>query len=275
VTGWRHDLLGGHVALVTGGSRGIGKAIARAYAAAGAQVMISSRKADALSAAVAEIPGDLAWTAANAGDPDDAARCVDATIERFGRLDILVNNAATNPYYGPLVDIDRPRAEKTVQVNQVAALTWTQRAWHAWMADHGGCVVNIASVGGFALEPNIGMYNVTKAALIYLTRQLAGELAPTVRVNAIAPGLIRTDMARALLDVAEASAMSRIPLGRIGQPHEIADAAVYLASPLASYVTGHVLVADGGALVAGARASGIERAKETAAAGRDEGKERQ
>ena len=178
----------GKVALVTGSSRGIGLAIATELAASGARVMLSSRKADALEAAVAGIDGDVAWTVANAGEPDQAAACVAATIERFGAVDILVNNAATNPYMGPTIDIDLPRLDKTIAVNWRAPLVWSQLAWQRSMQEHGGAILNVASIGGLSVEPTIGAYNATKAALLHLTRTLAAELAPGVRVNAIAPG---------------------------------------------------------------------------------------
>ncbi|HXQ90467.1 MAG TPA: SDR family oxidoreductase [Acidimicrobiales bacterium] len=243
--------LDGKVALVTGGSRGIGRAIATRFAQSGADVMLSSRKAESLADAAASmegLDGAVAWHAANVGDPGAAQRCVDATVARFGSLDVLVNNAATNPYFGPLMDIDLARAEKTVQVNQEAALVWTQCAWRASMAQGGGAVINLSSVGGFSVEPGIGWYNVTKAALVHLTRQLAYELGPTVRVNALAPGLVRTDFARALWERSGDAVARRLPLRRLGEPDDIATAALFLASEAASWITGHVLVVDGGAL---------------------------
>jgi len=243
--------LDGKVALVTGGSRGIGRAIATRFAEAGAHVMLVSRKADALAeaaAAMSDLDGDVVWRAANAGDPEAAEQCVAATVERFGSLDILVNNAATNPFYGPLVDIDRSAAEKTVQVNQLAYLTWTQCAWRASMQSGGGNVINVSSVGALSVEPGIGWYNVTKAAVAHLTRQLAGELGPAVRVNALAPGLVKTDFARALWETREERIAARLPLRRLGVPDDIATAALFLASDAASWLTGHVLVIDGGAL---------------------------
>ncbi|MEO7429832.1 MAG: SDR family oxidoreductase [Acidimicrobiales bacterium] len=241
--------LTGKVALVTGASRGIGKAIAQRFAEAGASVLLSSRKQDALDAAAAEIGGDVAVTVANAGDPDQAAAAVAFCMERFGAVDILVNNAATNPYFGPAIDIDLERYDKTWDVNVRAPLVWTQLAWRASMAERGGSVINIASVGGLSVEPGIGIYNGTKAALIHLTRTLAAELAPAVRVNAIAPGLVKTDMARALWEPAEERIAASMPLARLGEPVDIANAALYLASDLASWVTGHTLVVDGGALL--------------------------
>jgi NAD(P)-dependent dehydrogenase (short-subunit alcohol dehydrogenase family) len=243
--------LDGKVALVTGGSKGIGKAIAAAYAASGAQVMISSRKADVLEAAAAEMEGEVAWCAANAGDPVATARCVAATMDRFGSVDILVNNAATNPYMGPLMGIDESRAAKTVQVNQWAVVQWTQEVWRASMKDNGGSVINVASVGGIGVEPTIAYYNVTKAAVIHLTRQLAAELGPGVRVNAIAPGLVKTDFARALWENYGDDVAKHLPLRRLGEPEDIAGAAVFLASDAASWVTGTTLVVDGGSLVGG------------------------
>lgn len=241
--------LKGKVALVTGASRGIGKAIAQSYADAGAAVLLTSRKLVALEAAAAEIGGDVAVVVANAGDPEQAAAAVAHCVERFGAVDILVNNAATNPYFGPAMDIDLGRYDKTWDVNLRGALVWTQEAWRQSMHTRGGSVINIASIGGLSIEPGIGIYNTTKAALIHLTKTLAAELAPLVRVNAIAPGLVKTDMARALWEPAEERIAASMPLARLGEPADIANAALYLASDLASWVTGHTLVVDGGALL--------------------------
>jgi NAD(P)-dependent dehydrogenase (short-subunit alcohol dehydrogenase family) len=239
--------LEGKVALVTGASKGIGAAIAKAFACAGAGVMLSSRKIDALERAAAEIEGDRAVFAANAGNPEQARACVEATIERFGRIDILVNNAATNPHYGRVIDADLPRFDKIVEVNLRGPFVWTQQVWNHSMREHGGNVINIASVGGMTYRSNIGVYDMSKAALIHLTKHLATELGPNVRVNAIAPGLVKTDFARALWEPAGDRLDFPWPLKRLGQPEDVAKAALYLASDLSSWVTGEVLVVDGGA----------------------------
>ena len=247
--------LDGKVALVTGASKGIGLAIARGLAASGASVMISSRKPDALEAAVETIEpsggAQVAWFAANAGDETAPVAAVGATVDRFGAVDILVNNAAANPYFGPTLGISASQMDKIHQVNQRAVVLWTAAAWNAGMSERGGVVINISSVGGMATDIGaIGYYNATKAAIVHLTRQLASELAPTVRVNAIAPGIVKTDFARALWEPDEAGTARRVPLRRIGLPDDISGAAVFLASNAASWVTGHTLVVDGGLLVA-------------------------
>ena len=247
--------LDGKVALVTGGSRGIGKAIARAVADAGAQVMITSRKAESCEETARELGPRVAWEAGHIGRSEDAERVIDAAIERFGGLDILVNNAATNPYAGPTIDVDRARWDKTLEINLSAPLFWTQLAWRRSLKQHGGAVINISSVGGFSTNPILGVYDVTKAALIHLTKQLAAELGPGVRVNAIAPGLIRTDFARALWEGDRGDQVARsYPLRRLGEPEDVGAAALYLADPAASgWVTGHTIVLDGGGLVGFAR----------------------
>src|SRR5437660_1824782 len=241
--------LDGKTALVTGASKGIGFAIGKAMAESGAKVMLSSRKQEGLEKAAAEIDGEVDVFAANAGEPDQADAAVNATIERFGSLDILVNNAATNPYFGKAIDIDLSRYDKTFQVNVRGVFVWTQLAYKKWMHEHGGSIVNIASVGGMHYGSFIGIYDTTKAAVIYLTKHLAAELAPAVRVNAIAPGLVKTDFARALYESGEEAVAAMVPLKRLGMPDDIAPAAVFLASDAASWVTGEVLVADGGMLV--------------------------
>ncbi len=246
--------LTGRTALVTGASRGIGKATAEALAAQGCNVVLASRKQEALDEVAAEIraahPGvGVLAKAAHVGDADAARACVQAAVEEFGGLDVLVNNAGTNPYFGPMVDLDAARAEKTVQVNQLSIVLWTQLAWKLSMAERGGSIVNVASVGGLLTEHGIGFYNATKAAVIHLTRQFGLELAPTVRVNGVAPGIVRTKLARALWEDNEAEIAKFMPLGRIGEPEDIASAIVFLAGDTASWMTGQTIVIDGGGAV--------------------------
>ncbi|GAA4385915.1 SDR family oxidoreductase [Actinomadura verrucosospora] len=246
--------LEGKTALVTGASRGIGKAIATALAAEGANVVLSSRKQEALDEVAKEIraahPGaGVLAKAAHVGDAEQAAACVDAAVAEFGGLDVLVNNAGTNPYFGPMADIEPAAAAKTVQVNQFAVVQWTQLALRASLAERGGAIINIASVGGMLTEHGIGYYNATKAAVIHLSRQFAMELAPKVRVNCIAPGLVKTHLARALWENNEAEISKYMPLGRIGEPEDIANAAVFLAGDASSWMTGQTLVVDGGATI--------------------------
>ena len=246
--------LEGRVAIVTGASRGIGAATALALVREGAAVALTSRKQDALDAVADQIRADvpdarLITRAAHAADEEAAAAVVAATLDAFGRLDVLVNNAATSPYFGPLADLDKARADKTVDVNMWGPLMWSQQAWRAVFADNGGAIVNIASIGGLSTEPGIGWYNATKAALVHLTRQLAVEMAPGVRVNAVAPGLVRTHLAKAMWENFEAQVAAALPLGRIGEPDDIADAVVFLAGSASRWVTGQTLVVDGGTLV--------------------------
>ncbi|MEY4231594.1 MAG: hypothetical protein RLZZ362_2443 [Actinomycetota bacterium] len=238
--------LDGKVALVTGASKGIGKAIAATLASSGAKVMLVSRKLEGLQAAAAEIGGDTEVYAANTGDLDAAEACVSATIERFGGLDILVNNAATNPYFGATLGVDPGRFDKTFQVNLRGPLFWCQAAWEAAMKDKPGVMVNIASVGGLRAEGGLGVYNLTKAALIHLTRQLASELGPT-RVVGVAPGLVQTDFAAFLVDNFGDRLAAQMPLKRLGEPQDIANLVTFLASDAASWITGETYVIDGGA----------------------------
>jgi NAD(P)-dependent dehydrogenase (short-subunit alcohol dehydrogenase family) len=245
--------LDGKAALVTGGSRGIGKGIAQAFAEAGAQVMITSRKADACEAAAAEMGHGVRWFASNVGDPAQAEACTDATLDAFGRLDVLVNNAGANPYAGPTIDVDLPRWEKTIQVNLTAPLLWTQLAWTKYMKESGGgcTIVNVSSVGGLATNEVLGVYDVSKSALLHLTRQLAAELGPQARVNALAPGLIKTDFARILWEGERgAEVAQRYPMKRLGETLDIAGAALFLAADTGSWITGQTIVLDGGGLVA-------------------------
>jgi NAD(P)-dependent dehydrogenase (short-subunit alcohol dehydrogenase family) len=242
--------LDGKVALITGGSRGIGKATAQTYIDNGAQVMITSRTAETCEETADELGDACHWTASNVARAEDAERVVAETIKTLGRVDILVNNAATNPYAGPVIDADVARWDKTFAANVTGTLVWSQQAWHQWMKDNGGNIVNIASVGGFVTHPHIGSYNITKTAVMALTRQLAAELSPGVRVNAVAPGLVKTDMARFLWEgEGGEQAAKAYPLKRLGEVEDIANAALYLSSEASGWITGHTMVVDGGGLV--------------------------
>jgi NAD(P)-dependent dehydrogenase (short-subunit alcohol dehydrogenase family) len=242
--------LSGKVALVTGASRGIGLAAAQRLHDAGASVVITSRKQENLDEALEVFGGSSRVSAVtgHVGRSEDAAKVVAHTVATFGSLDILVNNAATNPYFGPLVDIDDERMRKTYEINQASVLFHVREAWKASMEKRGGVIVNVASIGGLGPEPGIGWYNVTKAAVIHLTKQLAYELAPAVRVNAIAPGLVRTELARGLWETREEEIVSHIPLRRLGEPDDIATVIVSLASDATAWMTGQTIVVDGGTI---------------------------
>ena len=238
--------LRGKTAIVTGASRGIGKAIAKSFVDAGAQVMLTSRKLDALQAAAKEMDGETDVFAANAGEIDQAQACIDATIKRFGKIDILVNNAATNPYYGETLGVDSARFDKTFQVNLKGPLFWSQAVWNASMQKNPGVILNIASVGGLRAEQGLGVYNLTKAAVIHLTSQLACELGKT-RVVGIAPGLVKTLFSSVLIENVGDKLASALPTKRLGEPQDIANLALFLCSDLASWITGETYVIDGGA----------------------------
>lgn len=228
----------------------MGKAIAAAFAASGAKVMITSRKADRCAGAAEEIGHGCEWEAGHVGRPDDAERIVGAAMERLGAVDILVNGAGTNPWAGPLMDVDLSRWNKTFEVNLTAPLYWTQLVWRSHMRDNGGVIINMSSVGAFKTSPVLGAYDVTKAALVHLTRELAAELGPGVRVNALCPAVVRTEFARLLWDSAEGEEVAaRYPLQRFGDVDDITGAAMFLASDASSWMTGQVIVLDGGDLV--------------------------
>jgi NAD(P)-dependent dehydrogenase (short-subunit alcohol dehydrogenase family) len=250
--------LSGRVAVVTGGSRGIGRAIARRFAERGARVIISSRRAEGLAAAAAELSGEVGVgevvaVAAHVADEEAAKRCFGDAVDRWGRVDVLVNNAGTNPHFGRTVDVDRGRWDKIIEVNLWATLRWTQLALEAGLGRSGvGSVINVSSNLSYAPGGPSGVYGLSKAALNYLTRQLAVELGPDVRVNAIAPGVIETDMAQVLVRRGEALS-GQWPLPRFGLPVDVADVAEFLASPASSWMTGQILTVDGGAGLVGRR----------------------
>src|SRR6266566_209989 len=247
----RFDLKG-RVALVTGASRGIGSAISEALAEQGAQVVLSSRKQTDLDDEAARIntrfPEQAVGIAAHAGRPEDLQRLVEEVMNRFSRIDILINNAATNPYFGPVLGAELSAWDKTFEVNLRGIFVLTRLVYRVSMEAHGGAIVNIASIGGIRPGLGLGVYNVSKAAVIMLTRQLARELGGQVRVNAVAPGLVKTRFAEALWGNQEIldRVLAQNPMGRIGVPSEVAAAVLFLASDAASYVNGEVLVVDGG-----------------------------
>jgi NAD(P)-dependent dehydrogenase (short-subunit alcohol dehydrogenase family) len=249
--------LTGKTAVVTGSSRGIGRAIALRFAEHGASVVISSRKAEACAAVAAEIeakygPGRAIAIPANISSKEDLRRLADAAAAHFAKIDILVCNAASNPYYGPLADISDDQFRKILDNNIVANHWLISFVAPEMIARRDGAIVIVSSVGGLKASTTIGAYNISKAADFQLARNLAAEFGPhNVRVNCIAPGLIRTDFARALWENPDNLKVynSRTPLGRIGEPDEIAGAAVFLASPASAFMTGQAIVVDGGATI--------------------------
>jgi NAD(P)-dependent dehydrogenase (short-subunit alcohol dehydrogenase family) len=247
------EALKDRVAIVTGASRGIGLGIAAELVRQGARVCVTARGQEALDAAVAELGGpDMAI--AVPGKSDDAehqAEAVARTLEAFGSLDMLVNNTGINPVYGPIADVDPVAAAKILAVNVLAPLAWTRRARDAWMGEHGGSVVNISSVAGVRPSPGIGMYGVSKAALIRLTTELAVELGPRIRVNAVAPAIVKTQFATVLYEGREEQVAAAYPLKRLGVPEDIAGAVAFLLSDQASWITGQTLVLDGGVTLTG------------------------
>jgi len=247
--------LKGRVALVTGASRGIGEAIAKAYAERGARVIVSSRKQDgceAVAGAIVAAGGDAVAMACHIGDMEALARLFAAVQERYGRLDVLVNNAATNPYYGHVLDTDLGAFQKTVDVNIRGYFFASVLGGRLMRAGGGGSIINIASVNAIRPGPLQGIYSVTKGAVLNMTKAFARECGPEgIRCNAILPGLIRTKFAGTLISDEQQLQhyVGSNPLRRVGEPQDIAGAAVFLASDASSYVTGEFLVVDGGFLV--------------------------
>ncbi|GIE79545.1 3-oxoacyl-ACP reductase [Actinoplanes philippinensis] len=242
------------VAIVTGASRGIGFAIAQRFVAQGARVAVTGRDADALEAAVKELGGpEVALGVAGKGDdPAHRAAVVDAVRERFGPVTTLINNIGINPAYGPLATLDLNAARKMAEVNLIGTLGWIQEALRGGLAESGGSVVNISSVSGVRPAPGIAFYGTTKAALIHLTEELAVELAPRIRVNAVAPAVVKTRFASALYEGREAEVAATYPLQRLGNTDDVAGTVAFLCSPDASWITGQTIVIDGGLTLTGA-----------------------
>ncbi|NEB75637.1 SDR family oxidoreductase [Streptomyces sp. SID14478] len=239
--------LSGNVALVTGASRGIGYGIAEAFIARGDRVCITGRGEDALKEAVETLGSErVIYAAGKAHDEAHQAAAVARTMEAFGRVDFLVNNAGTNPVFGPMAELDLNVARKVFETNVVSALGFAQQTWKAWQSENGGAIVNIASVAGVTASPFIGAYGMSKAAMVNLTLQLAHEFAPKVRVNSIAPAVVKTKFAQALYEGREAEAAASYPMGRLGVPEDIGGAAAFLTSHQADWITGQTLVVDGG-----------------------------
>jgi len=247
--------MSGRVAIVTGASRGIGEAIAARFAEAGSRVTICARKADSLHAAAERIASRFGQdrvlvVAAHTGKEEDCTRVVTETTKHFGKVDVLVNNAATNPYFGSFLDVDMGAWDKTFDVNLKGYFFMAREvARHLLAREAGGSIVNVASIAGLMGSPMQGVYGMTKAAIVSMTKTLSAELAARkVRVNAIAPGWVDTRFASAVIqnDALVAEVKKRTPMQRYGVPEEIAGGALYLASDASTYMTGHTLVIDGG-----------------------------
>jgi 3-oxoacyl-[acyl-carrier protein] reductase len=240
-------------AIVTGASRGIGLAIAERLVADGAKVVITARKQQALDEAVASLGGaeHAIGVAGRADDVEHQAATVAAAIETFGSADLLVNNAGINPAYGPLMELDHDAARKITEVNCLGTLSWTQQVYRAWMREHGGAIVNVASVGGIRPAPGIAYYGASKAMLIHLTEELAVELGPNIRVNAVAPAVVKTRFAEALYVGREEEVAEVYPLKRLGEPDDIGSVVAFLLSDDAAWMTGQTAVIDGGLTLAG------------------------
>ena len=251
-SGGRHE---GAVAIITGASRGIGLGIAERLVADGAKVVITARKADALAEAVSRLGGrtNAIGIAGNAADEEHQDVVIEAARETFGGLHLLVNNTGINPVYGPMLDTTLDIARKVLDVNVVAAFSWIRKAVAAGLGDedHPGAVVNLASVAGQGASGVIGWYGVSKAALIHLTTELGYELGPDVRVNAVAPAVVKTKFAEALYEGREEKVIRAYPMKRLGAPEDIAAAVSFLLSTDAAWITGQTLTIDGGVTLGG------------------------
>jgi len=242
----------GTTTLITGGSRGIGFAVAERLVAEGGRVILTARNEEGVAAAVASLGGADVATGLHGkiDDPHHIDRLFELAAE-FGGLSHLVNNIGINPVYGSLVDLSPDAAAKILGVNVIASLEVTRRAATAGVRDRSGAIVNIASIAGVLSSPGIGMYGVSKSAVIGLTRQLAAELAPEVRVNSVSPAAVKTQFARALYEGREAEVASAYPLARLGEPADIAGPVAFLLSADAAWITGQNIVIDGGVSVVG------------------------
>ncbi|MFD3686226.1 SDR family oxidoreductase [Nocardiopsis sp. NPDC058631] len=243
----------GRTAIVTGASRGIGLAIARRLVDEGARVCVTARKPEPLREAVEELggPGHAIGVPGRADDPQHQDEAIAATLEAFGSVDLFVNNTGINPVYGRMVDLDLDAARKIVEVNALSAISWVQKAYKAWMSEHGGAIVNVSSVAGLKPAPGIGFYGATKAMLIHITEELAVELGPGIRVNGVAPAVVKTRFAAALYEGREEKVAAEYPLGRLGVPEDVAGAVAFLLSEDAAWITGRTLVLDGGVTLTG------------------------
>lgn len=249
------DLLG-KSALVSGASRGIGHAVAAELLRRGANVLITARKPEPLEQAAKELrelghQGEVVALAGNSGDAEARAAAVDRVVSEFGSLDILINNTGINPVYGSLMEADLDAVRKIFDVNVVAALGYVQQAYKAWMRDNGGAIVNVASVAGIRSTGVIAAYGASKSALIRLTDELAWQLGPRIRVNAVAPGVVKTKFADALYSADEEAAARTYPLKRLGAPEDVARLIGFLVSDEASWITGETIRVDGGLLSTG------------------------
>ncbi|GAB3867561.1 SDR family oxidoreductase [Nocardioides maradonensis] len=238
----------GKTAVVTGASRGIGLGIAERLVAEGARVVITARTKEALDEAVAHLGGPevAVAVAGKADDVEHQAETIRTAIETFGSLDLLVNNTGINPVYGPLVDLDLDAARKIVEVNCIAAVSWVQQAYRAWMKQHGGAIVNVSSLSSVRTAPMIGFYGASKAMLNSLTELLAVELGPDVRVNGVAPAVVKTRFAKALYEGREEESSRAYPLKRLGEPEDIGSVVAFLLSDDAAWMTGQTVLVDGG-----------------------------
>ena len=242
----------GKVAIVTGASRGIGLGIAERLVADGAKVVITARKPEALAQAVAHLGADnAAFVVGAADDASHQDETIATAMDRFGSLDFLVNNTGINPTYGRMIEMDLEPARKIFEVNVLAALSWAQKAYAASLRDNGGAIVNVASVAGIKPAPMIGMYGASKSALIHVTEELALELAPTIRVNAVAPAVVKTKFAGALFEGREDEVAAAYPMKRLGVPSDIASVVAFLLSEDAAWMTGKCLEVDGGLMLPG------------------------